>query len=62
VSTQFTIFYCDEKGGGLIEYGLIVALIAVAAAAAISATGIKIGSSLGGIADVLENLQTNRSP
>lgn len=55
-------FYLDEKGGGLIEYGLIIALIALSAVAAITATGVKLTDTLASLANTLENLQTNRGP
>lgn len=59
---MLNLFYLDEKGGGLIEYGLIIALIALSAVAAITATGVKLTDTLSDLANTLENLQTNRGP
>ena len=43
----------DEKGATAIEYGLIAALIAVAAIAAMTAIGDGLGSIFGDVADEL---------
>lgn len=47
------LFCQDEKGGGLIEYALILTLIALSAIAAITATGTKINTDMASIANKL---------
>ena len=42
-----------EEGQGLVEYGLILALIAVLAVAAVTALGGSINDTLGNVADAL---------
>jgi pilus assembly protein Flp/PilA len=46
-------FLFDEKGGGLVEYTLIVALIALAAIAAMTTVGTKINTSMTSISNKL---------
>ena len=43
----------DEEGQGLVEYGLILALIAVLAVGAVTALGGSINDALGNAADAL---------
>jgi pilus assembly protein Flp/PilA len=44
----------DEKGATAIEYGLIAALIAVAAIAGVSSAGVQLGNTFNGVSDKLE--------
>ena len=43
--------YATQSGQTLVEYGLIVGLIAIAAIVGVSLLGIQVGSLWGGIAD-----------
>ena len=45
----------DEQGATAIEYGLIAALIAVAAIAAMQGLGDQLESTFSGVSDCLEN-------
>jgi pilus assembly protein Flp/PilA len=45
----FKIIFLDEKGGGLVEYTLIVALIALAAVTAITTVGTKVTADFASI-------------
>jgi pilus assembly protein Flp/PilA len=47
--TYVTIKHRDEEGQGLAEYGLILALIAVACIVALTALGGGIAGALGGV-------------
>ncbi|MBM3469049.1 MAG: Flp family type IVb pilin [Alphaproteobacteria bacterium] len=49
----FNIFRFDEKGGGLVEYTLIVALIALAAVAAMTTVGTKLNTNMTSISNKL---------
>jgi Flp pilus assembly pilin Flp len=50
---KFLNFFCfDEKGGGIVEYMLIIVLIALATTAAMAAVGPKISI-------VMSNIDTN---
>jgi pilus assembly protein Flp/PilA len=44
--TKIRAFFADKKGATAIEYGLIAALIAVAAITAMSSLGSQIGKTL----------------
>lgn len=48
-----SLFCKEEQGGGLVEYSLIVALIALAAVAAITTVGTKLTASFTSIAGKL---------
>ncbi len=48
-------FRRDEEGATAIEYGLIAALIAVAAIGAMGALGNSIGNTMNGAATAMEN-------
>ncbi|MBX9804227.1 MAG: Flp family type IVb pilin [Alphaproteobacteria bacterium] len=43
---KLNLFGLDEKGGGLIEYVLIISLIALAAIAAMTTVGTKVNTSM----------------
>jgi pilus assembly protein Flp/PilA len=47
------LFYLDEKGGGLVEYALIVCLIALAAITAMTTVGTKLTTDFTSIAGKL---------
>ena len=47
----------NEEGATAIEYGLIAALIAVAAIGALSAVGDQLGTTFNGVATELKNAQ-----
>lgn len=49
----FNLFYFDEKGGGLVEYTLIIVLIALAAIAAMTTVGTKISTDMTSISNKL---------
>ena len=42
----FRSLYCDKRGAGALEYGLLVALISVATAVSMKATGLKVSNTL----------------
>jgi pilus assembly protein Flp/PilA len=44
----------DEEGQGLTEYGLILALVAIASVAALTGLGTKIGSTLSNVSGSLK--------
>jgi pilus assembly protein Flp/PilA len=46
-------FFKDESGQGMVEYGLIIALVAVVVIVGLSALGTKAGSLFSGISDKL---------
>ncbi len=46
----FSLFCRDEQGGGLVEYTLIIALIALAAVTAITSVGTKLNTVMTSIA------------
>ncbi|MEM7664731.1 MAG: Flp family type IVb pilin [Pseudomonadota bacterium] len=48
----------DEQGATAIEYGLIAALIAVAAITAMQSLGSQLGGTFSGVADCLEDEDT----
>jgi len=56
----FTKLIQDEAGVTAIEYGLIAALIAIAAIAAFSAVGSSLSSTFSYIAGKLQSLQRSR--
>jgi pilus assembly protein Flp/PilA len=47
-------FFADEQGATAIEYGLIAALIAVAAIAAMNSVGTKLQTTFQSVADSLK--------
>ena len=47
------LFYLDEKGGGLVEYVLIISLIALAAITAMTTVGTKLNTSMTSISGKL---------
>ncbi len=49
----FDLFYFDEKGGGLVEYVLIISLIALAAITAMTTVGTKLSTSMTSISGKL---------
>ena len=49
----FTLFKNDENGGGMIEYTLIIALIALAAVAAMTTLGGKISTDVTSVSNHL---------
>ena len=53
----FTKLLRDEQGATAIEYGLIAALIAVAAITAMQSLGTQLNSTFQGVADELEDAQ-----
>lgn len=51
---KFLNFLCfDEKGGGIVEYTLIIVLIAMATVAAMTTVGTKLNISMTSIANKL---------
>ena len=50
---SFSLFCKNEQGGGLIEYTLIIALIALAAIAAMTTVGTKVNTSFTSIGNKL---------
>ena len=50
---KFNLFFFDEKGGGLVEYTLIIVLIALAAIAAMTTVGTKVSTDMTSIAGKL---------
>lgn len=44
----------DERGQGMAEYGLILALVAIAVIAAVTLLGSKLGSTFKKVSDTLE--------
>lgn len=50
---MFNLFCRDEKGGGLIEYVLIVTLIVLGAIAGMTTVGTKLNTSMTSIANTL---------
>ena len=50
-------FFNDDSGATAIEYGLIAALISIAAIAAMGALGNELGSMFNTVADNLESAQ-----
>lgn len=48
-------FVREEEGQGLVEYALIIGLIAIVAIAALTVSGGSISKIFGGIGDVLSN-------
>jgi len=53
VMKMFNLFCRDEKGGGLIEYVLIVTLIVLGAIAGMTTVGTKLNTSMTSIANTL---------
>ena len=49
----FNLFCFDEKGGGLVEYVLIITLIALAAIAAMTTVGTKLNTGMTSISSKL---------
>lgn len=49
----FNLFCFDEKGGGLVEYVLIITLIALAAIAAMTTVGTKLNTDMTSISGKL---------
>ena len=50
-------FFCDQSGATAIEYGLIAALVSVAAIAAMGAMGNELGNMFNTVASELEGAQ-----
>lgn len=50
---MFNLFCQNEKGGGLVEYVLIVTLIVLGAIAGMTAVGVKLNTSMTSIASTL---------
>lgn len=55
--TLFHAFWADEEGATAIEYGVIVAVLVIAIAAAFFAFGGSIETFLGGVEDKLNAVQ-----
>ncbi len=53
--TKVTTWMKDEKGASMVEYALLVVLIAIVALVAVSLAGDEISSVFSEIADELEN-------
>ena len=51
--TKFLKLICNNKGATAIEYGLIAALIAVAAIAAMQSIGSKLGTTFNNVSNQL---------
>ncbi|HRX57725.1 MAG TPA: Flp family type IVb pilin [Eubacteriales bacterium] len=51
-------FFTDESGQGMVEYGLIIALVAVVVIVGLTAIGTKAGSLFSGISDKLTMTQS----
>jgi Flp pilus assembly pilin Flp len=49
----FKLFCLDEKGGGLVEYVLIITLIALGAVAGMTVVGTKLNTSMTNISGAL---------
>ena len=58
MKTLFTRFATDESGATAIEYGLIAALIAVAAIAAMSSLGNELGTTFNTVSNKLSSSNT----
>ena len=50
---SLSLFYKNEQGGGLVEYTLIIALIALAAVTAVTTLGTKIKTDMTSISNKL---------
>ena len=55
MNNAFLAMIKDDEGATLVEYGLVVSLIAVAAIVAISALGTQVGNTFQTIANKLQN-------
>lgn len=53
---MITKFFKDESGATAIEYGLIAALVSVAAIAALEAMGESLSGMFGGVSDTLSGI------
>lgn len=51
--TLFNLFCHDEKGGGVVEYVLIITLIALAAITAMTTVGTKLNTGMTSISNKL---------
>jgi pilus assembly protein Flp/PilA len=54
MKNQFLMLLADESGQGLVEYALIVALVAVIAIASLKVLGTKASSSLSNVGGFLK--------
>lgn len=57
----FKLFYHDEKGGGVVEYVLIITLIALAAITAMTTVGTKLNTSMTSISSALQHFIAQNS-
>jgi Flp pilus assembly pilin Flp len=53
IMKKFKLFCRDEKGGGLVEYVLIITLIALGAVAGMTVVGTKLNTSMTSISATL---------
>ena len=60
--THLRRFYCDESGAAAIEYGLLVALLALALVGAITTLGESTNGSFTNLNDELEAAKANVPP
>lgn len=56
---MFHRFLNEESGQGMVEYGLILGLIAIVAIAALTATGGSLGNIFNSISSEVSSAQTN---
>ena len=61
MKTQFARFLKDQSGATAIEYGLIAALVSVAAIAALTALGSALDGIFSTVSTQLNNAQTSAS-
>jgi pilus assembly protein Flp/PilA len=62
MTTSFKVFAKDESGATAIEYGLIAALVAVAAIVGMQALGTQLNAIFNTVADELEDAQAAPAP
>lgn len=62
MKTTLSSFFKDESGATAIEYGLIAALVSVAAIAALGSLGNSLGIMFNSVADELSNAVTPPTP
>lgn len=53
-------FFMNEEGQGMVEYGLILGLIAIVVIAALSATGTSLKGLFGGVAQSIQTATANQ--